>query len=158
MRQAARQSDHLAGFTLIEMLVVLSIVGLLAYVSIANFRPASDRVDVVKINREISRMARLVRLKALNDGSPNELVFDLEKRTVLATRDDDILKIPASVTVQVLTGAELVRAREKASIAFLPDGSSSGGEVRLLDADGRKSTLSINWLTGIPTILANDQP
>ncbi len=158
MRQGEQKSDHLSGFTLIEMLVVLSIIGLLAYVSVVNFRPASDRVDIVKINREISRMAQLVRLKALNDGSPGELLFDLEKRTVLAARNDDILKIPASVTVQVLTGAELVRAREKASIAFLPDGSSSGGEVRLTDASGGRSTLSINWLTGIPTILANDQP
>ena len=151
------ESREIAGFTLLEMLVVMSIIGLAAYVSFVSLRLLSDRVDLKEINAGIARMAQLARLAAINENSQAELLFDLDGGTVTLSKGARPFYLPKSIQAEVLTGAELVRAEHMASIIFLPDGSSSGGEVRLSNAVGNSSTLRINWLTGVASIRPVEQ-
>lgn len=150
------ESRENAGFTLLEMLVVMSVIGLAAYVSFVSLRLLSDRVDLKEINAGIARMAQLARLAAINENSQAELLFDLDSGTV-TLKGARPFYLPNSIQAEVLTGAELVRAEHMASIIFLPDGSSSGGEVRLSNAVGNSSTLRINWLTGVASIRPVEQ-
>jgi len=65
-RRKARKHRREDGFTLVEMMVVIVIIGLLATIVIINVMPAADRAAVTKARADISTLESAVEMYRLD--------------------------------------------------------------------------------------------
>jgi general secretion pathway protein H len=126
-----RRHDH--GFTLLEMIVVLVILGLAAGLIMMRGPMHSSRLDADAASRELAASLRLARSRAIAQSRDVALVLGANGYVVdgLPAR-----RIPSDVA---LSGT--------AQIRFSPDGSSSGGAIIVQGAASRASIV-VDWLTG----------
>lgn len=113
-----------AGFTLLEMLVTIAVMGIVLAVLAGSMRPQSHRLEMEAAAREVAQAMRQARGTALTTGLPVALALP---------------RLPPWLTV-----AERAPA---GGIVFTPDGASSGGAVLLAGA-GLSAAVSADWLTG----------
>lgn len=90
-----------------------------------------------------------LRYKALNTGRSQAAHFDVRRKRMIVASDRAAIALPSAYSFVVTAGREKGKRDEVHSIAFLPDGSSSGGEVSIADTRGNEATLRVNWLTGL---------
>ncbi|MFD2055868.1 GspH/FimT family pseudopilin [Mesorhizobium calcicola] len=138
-----------AGFTLVEMLVVLAIMALVAAIAapglVSNYRTK----NLETLAGEITMRLRLSRTSAIATARPKQVVVDLGTRTI-RFGERDIVALPDDVKMTVVTGQETVVAGRQTVLTFLPDGSASGMDISL-QRNGRATRIAVNWLTGLPT-------
>lgn len=114
-------ADHESGFTLIEMLVTLSIIALIAALALPRISgdlPASGYAQRAALERAIAAA------RAESAASGEVQILDPAASVEGARLDPSI-------------GSEQ-------SLRFYPDGSSNGGIVW----QGKKAVLRVDWLTG----------
>jgi general secretion pathway protein H len=131
-----------AGFTLIEMVVVLAILGLMLGLVLTHGPVRSQRIEIDAAARDIAGSLRLARSNAI---AQNRLVtFNIDvAHGITRTDNGPPHSLPAYLTLRVT--AE--RGGAVPGIRFAPDGSSSGGQIELL-AHGRHVQIGVDWLTG----------
>jgi general secretion pathway protein H len=133
------------GFTLIEMLAVVAVLGL-AVVLVTARGPARPRgIDLHASAAELAGVFRLARARAIAGNHVTQVLVDTEARTV-QTADGPVRRLPAEfgIALYSLTGpADAPRL----AVRFAPDGSSSGGAVEL-STGGRHLRVSAAWLSG----------
>ena len=133
------------GFTLIEVIVVLVILGLAGGLVMARGSSRSAGLDLRLAGNAVSGALRLARTEAISRNTPVSVVFDQGTGTVrIGARP--LLSLPAGVAMAVITTADS-SAGAQAAISFLPDGSSTGGRVELA-AGSRRVRVVVEWLTG----------
>ena len=135
-----------AGFTLIEMLVVLGILALVIGLSAGLGRAPGGASKMRFAANEIAAALRLARSQAIISGRKSELSFDLAGHS-WQLRAGMRHALPAGVTARLLTIRDEVVDGAVARIGFWPDGSSSGGRLTL-EGEGRRITVGVDWLTG----------
>jgi general secretion pathway protein H len=134
-------SNHEAGFTLIEALVVLAIVALLtglafptidrARVAIAAQAARSEMGSILMAARAgPQRLSRPFVLEANPTGA--DLMLDHRETGVSG-------QIPGQASLQAFRGETHIEMTPK-RILFFPDGSSTGGSIRLTTGDGVTTT------------------
>ena len=127
-----------AGFTLVEMLVTLVIVGLaVAVASHSAGSGAGRRAD--RLAAALGAEIGLLRAQALRTGETARLVLDPETGRFLSSR-------PGAAPIATAPLAVLVEAGTPGEIRLLADGSSSGGRI-LLGSPGAGVVLSVGALT-----------
>lgn len=112
------------GFTLLEMMVVLAVMGLVLALVVGFGQPRSHRLEAQAAARQVAAALRDARGQAIAEGIP--VAFRLPQ-------------LPPWLTVFIQA--------PPGGIIFAPDGSASGGEV-LLDGAGRRTAITTDWLTG----------
>jgi len=143
MKRLARS----AGFTLVELLVVMGIVGLiLAVVLSAKPKTAAARVAVAA--RAVAATLQLARTQAMATNTETVVRIDTQSRQFGLL--GSMHALPRGMTV-AMTVAETERIEGSGGMRFYPDGQSSGGEIVLM-LDGRASRIAVNWLTGEPQL------
>lgn len=118
------RSKAQAGFTLLEMLVTVAVMGLVLAMLAGVMRPHSHRLELQAAARDVACAMRLARGAALVSGAPVTLALP---------------RLPPWLRVMEQPSA--------GGIVFTPDGASSGGSV-LLAGDGLSATIRADWLTG----------
>lgn len=142
-----------AGFTLLEMLAVLAVVGI-AFTLLASgvgrgLASARER----QATAELVQSLRQAHSLAVIEGRAVALQLDLRTRCYhLEQRPPRCLQPGTALRVETAAGV----AGEGAAIAFYPDGSSSGGNLQLSSA-ARHTRIDVSWLTGSVS-LAQDTP
>ena len=68
MRLPTRSNDTEAGFTLVEIMVVVVIIGLLATVVVLNVLPSQDRARIEKARADIGRIEQAIEMFRLDMG------------------------------------------------------------------------------------------
>lgn len=140
-------SGKSAGFTLVELLVVMGIMGLiLAGVLAAKPKTAATRVAVAA--RAIAATLQLARTQAMASNAETVVRIDVERRQFGVA--GSMHALPRGMTV-AMTVAETERIADSGGMRFYPDGQSSGGEIVLM-LEGRASRIAVNWLTGEPRL------
>lgn len=129
-------------YTLVEMVAVTAILLVVLGVALIQFRPESAGTSPDRLLEEIRRAAASCRREAAATGTPRELVFEPEQRTVAAANER--IPLPEGMKLR-LNGEEL---RESAAILrFFPDGSAAEAELEL-ESDEETAKLRVSPLTG----------
>ncbi|MER9918747.1 MULTISPECIES: GspH/FimT family pseudopilin [unclassified Mesorhizobium] len=151
MTAAATKADQQAeaGFTLVEMLVVLAIMALVAAIAAPGLVSHYRSKSLETLAGEITMRLRLSRTSAIATARPREVLVDLGARTI-RFGERDVFALPDDVKLTVVTGQETVVAGRQTVLTFLPDGSASGMDISL-QQKGRTARIAVNWLTGLPT-------
>lgn len=127
-----RLSSCEAGFTLIEVLVVMAVLGMIAGLIAYRGPPRSRSLDLQAQTAEVARTLRVARSRAITANRLISVTFDPAARTFSV--DGAARPFPTGLA-------------NRARIQFSPDGSSSGGRVELA-AGERRQSVSVDWLTG----------
>jgi general secretion pathway protein H len=135
-----------AGFTLIEMIVVLAILGMTLVLITAYRSPRSQTLSTEGTASQLAADLRLARSQAIAGNRPVLVSVDLLGHQY-RVGTGDIRLIPGELRVEILTIANERQSERVADIRFNPDGSSTGGRIVL--ADGHRSIdIGVDWLTG----------
>ena len=141
-----------AGFSLMELLVVMAIAGLLFAVTAPNFSQLSDTRDYREAVRQVVSAANSARSSAIKSNQPVDLIFEPDmKRLAVVTAgerldDKKFVMLPESLEISVTSAAALAPAEGLSVIRFFPAGGASGGDVQLLRASGAGTLIQIGWL------------
>ncbi len=145
MRQrTSRAGSSDGGFTLLEMLVVITIVVMLA-AALPNLRFGTGQSHEEAV-REILSTLRQARAEAIRNAETTPVIFDLQDRRFGMPGQEK--ELDASINLTLRTAREARAAHGEQSILFFPDGSASGGSIRV--EKGREtSIINVRWLTGV---------
>jgi general secretion pathway protein H len=135
-----------AGFTLVEMLVVLAILGLVAAVTLPALTTPSDSVRLRATTGELLAALRLTRTGAITRHTEMALVLDLEART-MQSPVVPVRRFEPDVTAEMVIAEPERTTPSRGAFRFFPDGSSTGGDIRLR-LSGREARICVSWLTG----------
>jgi len=132
------------------MIVVLAVLGMVAGLVLTRGPPRSAALEMRAAANAVAQSLRVARTRAIMSNQRVMVVLDPRTATlrigVGASRG-----LPAGIAMSVVTTADLASAQGEgggpAGIAFLPDGSSSGGRVELA-AGARHTQVGVDWLTG----------
>ncbi|HEY7885235.1 MAG TPA: prepilin-type N-terminal cleavage/methylation domain-containing protein [Cellvibrionaceae bacterium] len=141
-----RKTQKHQGFTLLEMMVAITVAGLLMAVSV----PAANKMYQSMAYRsavgEVKSLLENGRYRAQVYGQPMDILVRPETRELAL--GDKVHTLPALISLDVVSAAELMRDNKTAVIRFYPDGSSSGGRITLLRGEGSGVALEVGWLLG----------
>ena len=130
----SRAGDAERGFTLLELLVVLTLVGLLAGLALPSVRNLL-RPDIDRTSRAVALMIRDQRIAAMRTGA--------------------LAAVNEAAVTPLLPGGTVIETANLGvdGLPFFPNGASTGGGVVLAAWDGRRA-VDVDWLTGRVSIRA----
>jgi len=145
-RASGPDLERCAGFTLIEVIVTLTILGL-ALVIVAGYKaPWSSGLGLKGTASELASGLRLARSEAIASNRP--VAFDLDVNDHLYRVGTGAKRrLPANLSIELLTINGESRGASVGDIRFNPDGSSTGGRIALADGT-RHMAVGVDWLTG----------
>jgi general secretion pathway protein H len=135
------------GFTLLELLLVLFVVILGFSVIGLNISSGNDATEHQSVARDLVSALRFAKGQALISHKETTVDLDLNENTYTVSDRDKVFTIPDTIALTVVTAQDEMAGKGLAGIRFFPDGSSSGGRVKL-ERNGVTWQIDINWLTG----------
>ena len=136
MAPIRRSATGEAGYTLVELLVVVAIIGLLLAMTPALLRTAIPGQQTLSAARTLAMDLRAARNAALTQGIETRVSFDTERQSYLLQPGANARRLPY--------GVPFAAAKDGVEIDFFPDGSARGGIITV----GRRYRVSADWLTG----------
>ncbi|KSV75909.1 hypothetical protein N185_15805 [Sinorhizobium sp. GW3] len=143
-----RASDHGEGFSLVEMLVVLTIIGLAAAIALPSLKPSGARTLERSVVSAV-QLAQTARLHAASLGIPVALVIDTRGNLIRLEPGTQSLALPTDVAMEAIVGRDDETTVERGKIAFFPNGGATGGQITFRHRAGNEVRLRIDWLTGV---------
>jgi general secretion pathway protein H len=146
---ARDRSEHPAGagFTLLEMLIVLVISSIVMATLIPNFAPAIARAQLYSATRDVASALRHTRGQAMLKGQDALFELNTLQHTYRITGRPKVYKLPAEIELGLFTTTTETLDEGTGRIRFFPDGSATGGRVTLI-ASKQTRVVDVNWLTG----------
>ncbi|MBU0759563.1 MAG: GspH/FimT family pseudopilin [Candidatus Omnitrophica bacterium] len=152
--------DKKRGFTLVEMLVVLAIIGMLLGISIPFTSGFGKGLRIKTASRAILGTLRVARSSAITYRDRQMVVFDAQEGAYWIQDEDGNIsekkhKLPGSIKFELPGNKESdpITFKDDAVI-FVPSGAVEGpsGTITLSDKGGDSRTISIISSTGKITI------
>ena len=138
--------DCRCGFTLIEVIITLAILGL-ALVLVASYKPSwSTGLGLKGAAAELTSGLRLARSQAIATNRSVALDLDVVRHRYRVGAGPE-RPLPANLSLELLTIAGENRGAKIGDIRFNPDGSSTGGRIVLAGGQERIA-VGVDWLTG----------
>jgi general secretion pathway protein H len=136
-----------AGFTLVEMLVVLGIIALVVATAMPLLSGGSDTFRLETASSEISAALRATRAAAIMQNAVMTLKLDVDRRT-FGSAVVPMRSFAPTIDAKLTYSAATRSASSEGGFQFFPDGSSTGGDL-VLALNGKQVRLCVDWLTGI---------
>lgn len=135
-----------AGFTLLEMVVALVILGLATVLVLPDRLGGGGAVELKAAAREVASGLRRTRDAAITTNSETVFTVDVAGRSWRAV-DGRERPVPRAAGISVVTAKSEILNSGAADIRFFPEGGSTGGGIRL-ERGGQIYTIKVDWLTG----------
>ncbi len=132
--------DHEAGYTLVELLVVLAIIGLLATAAMPLLPSTGPGLHARVAARELADTLVRARQQAIARNATIAVAFDPRAGRYGIRPGGDVLRLPQGVALAV-------RSPDADEIDFYADGSTSGGTVTLRAAKAKR-IVRVRWPAG----------
>jgi prepilin-type N-terminal cleavage/methylation domain-containing protein len=141
-----------AGFTLIELIIVLFLVGIIAGLTGLYVGKDSGSLELKKFTKEVSAVMRSARNHAVSEKKIYCLVIDDEELMLRLYSEDTDYKnvtlvmdkaIPEELHMELLGSG-----REASYVEFFPGGSTTGGVIEITNMKGSRYLISVNRITG----------
>lgn len=144
---------HSNGFSLLELLTVLAIVTLIISLTLPNLNNTYKRYLLKSLSRDVAGALQQTRLKAISSGEKQSWLVSLDSKEYWHGNESHKHSLPNSTMVEVTTASGEVVSSKVVAISFFPDGTSTGGQVKLV-RDGMVFYVQVDWLLGTVKIYA----
>lgn len=145
--KARKPARCAAGFTLVELLVVLVMVGLLLTLVPVAFQNAVPSLQVKSAARELAAVMRDARGLAIKENRDAFVQVDVEAGRYSSNRRSGEEILDEDIEISLLTAESELDDNGGGRIRFYPDGTSTGGRVSLT-LDDTTYHVVVDWLTG----------
>jgi general secretion pathway protein H len=136
-----------AGFTLVELLVVLAIAAAAVGIALPQFSRLAAVGGLKSETRTLAALLRSARSDAIAHHAERSLLIDVRNRAYRFEPAGRTHRLRPGVEVALIAAHTEVRDVEAAAVRFFADGSSSGARVTLASASARY-IVDVDWLTG----------
>lgn len=151
------------GFTLLELVVVLAIVGMAFSLVLPAIGSGLRHWRLQAAAREVATLLKFTRNRSVAGKEPLQVILDrsrnlywLDKGDAPVLNDPDqadekgirLYTLPDGVQFGEVTVGGYTVGGERVGIFFFPRGSSTGGEVQILDERGKGYRISVDPVTG----------
>jgi general secretion pathway protein H len=157
------------GFSLIELIVVLVVIGLSATLVVPSLSRFSKTVELKGAARKISAILRYCRSEAVNKGQIYQIIFDSDLREVRVQKIESsegqeenekkegmtfkkIFPLPKGIDMTEVNIASPQYSSDYPTIEFYPNGGSNGGAFLLNNEERGGYWIKIHFLTGMVVI------
>jgi general secretion pathway protein H len=140
------------GVTMLELLIVLSIMAFVAAIVLPTLGGGVSTSELKSAAREVAAGLRYARGQAIVQRGEAFMVIDIDARTFVVPPDPRVHRLPAKIDVKLFTAQSDLIGEKVGAIRFYPEGGSNGGRITLA-AGARKFDVDVDWLTGRVAIL-----
>ena len=141
----SRSSSH--GFTLIELLMTMAIAVSIMAISAAAYSRLSSSAALKATSQDILVTLRRARNSAITKSKETAFSVDNNKRIYWVVGANRQRVIDSSLNLEIFSAKNLSANENISQIRFAPDGSSSGGEIKI--SNGKKAySIVVEWLSG----------
>ncbi len=141
-----RAADRIRGLTLVEAVVVVALIAVGIGATAFAVSGSLDSQRIQSAGQDLVAALRYTRGKAIVAREPQALELDVEARTYQAP-ERGVVQLPRGMEMRLLTAAMEQTGETSGRIRFYPDGSSTGGRIKLVRG-GRAWDVEVAWLTG----------
>jgi general secretion pathway protein H len=117
-----------AGFTLLEMLVVVAILALVGVLVVPRLARPPETLRLEAATRDVVGALRLTRAAAITQNIEMTLMIDADKRTIESPAIRRRTLAPDIIVKLIIANPEQV-GPSRGGFRFFPDGSSTGGDL-----------------------------
>jgi general secretion pathway protein H len=139
------ETNGQSGFTLIEMIVVIAILGLMTTLILSRGWQTSPAVHARAAAQAISGALREARSEAVAGNRSVSFTLDLANHSYQWGKQP-AEALPTDLQLSLLTSQDLL-SEQAGRIRFDPDGASSGGRVSITGG-GQTWMVGVDWLSG----------
>lgn len=137
------------GFTLLEIVLVMAIIGLASVLAAAAMGGGFRGMQLKASARQIAANLRYTRAQAIETGQPQRFTIDPARHVWQAPKSHHG-EIPAKLAIEFTGAREAQSDRGRSNVGaieFFPDGAATGGRIRL--GFGQAAwDVDVSWLTG----------
>ncbi len=135
------------GFTLIEILLTLVIAAAITAISATAYSRLSSSAALKATSQDILVTLRRARISAIAKSEEVAFSVDNKKRIYYVVGSNRQRFLDSSLDLQIFSAKGLSTNKNISQIRFAPDGSSSGGEIKI--SNGKKVySIVVEWLSG----------
>jgi Tfp pilus assembly protein FimT len=156
------------GFTLIELVIFLTIFALSISLVASSFSNLSKTIELKAAAKKVSGILRYYRSEAVNKGSVYQVLFDSESRAVKVQsvsltesadekeadqkKGGEVVKtlygLPEGVQMKDLDFPSPEYPCDLPAVEFYPNGGSNGGSVLINSPERKGYRIKVDFLTG----------
>lgn len=131
-------------FTLIELVIVASLILVLAIISTPLFRAAYRNLELRDSAYNIGKMMRYAEVSAVMEERPYKMMFNFESRAYWLLREDqkdpkgDFKKVEGRFGEKFFLPKNLSLSGDNSELIFLPNGRSTKATVSVIDKSEKK--------------------
>ncbi|MDH3638654.1 MAG: GspH/FimT family pseudopilin [Gammaproteobacteria bacterium] len=140
-------SSRRGGFTLLELLVVISILALALAIVPPMLTGATATAELKSAARELSSALRHARSRAIARSQDIALTLNIRSRRYQITGINREHALPTDLDFKVFGAASESPNDDTGGIRFFPDGSSTGGRISVARG-ARALVVEVDWLLG----------